>query len=215
MKPYLAGTLADRVYEHLEEDILQGKYQPGEMLTEMRLVEEMNISRTPVREALHRLEQEHLVTMTEHGMTVRGIPREDLEDILLIRSRLEGIAARFAAESATEEDLKKLGKIVDMQEKYLKKDDPDGVKAEDDDFHRQIGIISGHLLLAETLEPLHRKISRYRRTSVASKERAKKAFEEHRAIYLAIAAGDGDEAERLTNEHLRHASEHILRIEEE
>ena len=215
MKPYLAKTRADALFEELENDIVSGKYHPGDALKEMDLVKERNISRTPVREAIHRLEQEHLVEMTEHGMVVRGVLKEDLKDIMLIRGRIEGLAARFAAEAADGEGLARLKEIVDEQEKAVAQCDGDGLKLCDDAFHRQICAMSGHPLLADTLIPLHRKIARYRRLSVASADRAEKAAAEHRAIYEAIARGDAGESQRLTDEHLRRAAESILGMEDE
>lgn len=215
MKPYLAKTRADALFEELENDIVSGKYLPGDAMKEMDLVKERNVSRTPVREALHRLEQEHLVEMTEHGMVVRGVLKEDLKDIMLIRSRIEGLAARFAAQSGDAEGLARLKAIVDAQEQAVNDGDGDGLKLCDDAFHRQICIMSGHPLLADTLIPLHRKIARYRRLSVSSRDRAKRAAAEHRAIYEAIARGDAEKSERLTDEHLRHATESILGMEEE
>lgn len=214
MKPYLTKTMADRVFEQLEEDIVLGKYLPGDGMKEMDLVKELNVSRTPVREALHRLEQEHLVKMTEHGMTVRGVLKDDLKDIMLIRSRVEGVAARFAALSGDKEGLARLKEIVDGQELAVKTGDSDGLKLCDDAFHRQICAMSGHPLLADTLIPLHRKIARYRRSSVASAERAGAAAAEHRAIYEAVARGDAEESERLTDEHLRRATESLLGTED-
>lgn len=214
MKPYLTKTMADRVFEQLENGIVFGKYQPGDTMKEMDLVQELQVSRTPVREALHRLEQEHLVKMTEHGMVVRGVLKEDLEDIMLIRSRIEGLAAHFAALSGDQQGLARLKEIVDRQELSVKNGDGDGLNLCDDAFHRQICAMSGHPLLADTLIPLHRKIARYRRSSVASAARAKCAAAEHRAIYEAVARGDAEASERLTDEHLRRAAESLLGTEE-
>ena len=93
-------SLADQVFERMEADILSGKYERGEVLTEMKLCADMGVSRTPIREAAHRLAQEHLVLMTTKGITVLGVTDKDLVDIYDIRMRLEGMAAALAAKDA-------------------------------------------------------------------------------------------------------------------
>ncbi|MBQ8441619.1 MAG: GntR family transcriptional regulator, partial [Clostridia bacterium] len=86
-------SLAEQVFDRLETDILSGKYQPGEVLTELKLVNDLGVSRTPIREALRRLEQEHIIEITPKGILVLGVSQKDLEDILEIRTRIEGLAA--------------------------------------------------------------------------------------------------------------------------
>ena len=95
-------SIADQVFEELERDILSGLYERDEVLTEMKLSEQLHVSRTPIREALRRLEQEHIIEPTSKGMKVVGITRDDISDICEIRLRLEGLAARWAAERADE-----------------------------------------------------------------------------------------------------------------
>ena len=98
MKDFRTVTLADQVFERLESDIIQGVYPRGEVLTELRLVEQLNVSRTPIREALRRLEQEHLIADTGKGTVVLGITaEEDLVDIMDIRCKIEGLASYYAA----------------------------------------------------------------------------------------------------------------------
>ena len=100
-------SLADQVFEHIETDILSGKYQRGEILTESRLCAELGVSRTPIREALRRLEQEHLIEETGKGSVVVGITEKDLADIFMIREQLEGMVAALAAENRTEEQFRR------------------------------------------------------------------------------------------------------------
>ena len=83
-------SIADQVFEELERRILSGNYERGEVLTELRLSEELSVSRTPIREALKRLAQERIIELTSKGARVIGITREDIEDICEIRLRLEG-----------------------------------------------------------------------------------------------------------------------------
>ena len=93
-------SLAEQVFERLENEILCGKYPIGEVLTEMKLAGDLGVSRTPVREALHRLEQEHLVETMPKGILIVGVSRQDLTDIFAVRARIEGLASRAAAERA-------------------------------------------------------------------------------------------------------------------
>ena len=128
-------SIADQVFERLEMDILSGVYERDEILTESRLSEQLGVSRTPIREAVRRLDQEHLVDLTSKGIRVVGISRQDIADISEIRLRLEGLAARWAAERATEEDIRTLREIVELQEFYTAKSDADSIKNQDSRFH--------------------------------------------------------------------------------
>ena len=101
-------SLADRVFERLERDIIAGVYHKGEILTELRLVDELGVSRTPIREALRRLASERLIEETPKGSVVLGITRRDLEDILNMRVRIEGLIAYYAAQNRSEEQLEEM-----------------------------------------------------------------------------------------------------------
>ncbi len=203
-------SIADQVFEVLERDILSGVYERDEILTEIRLSEQMGVSRTPIREALRRLEQEHIIEPTSKGARVIGITRADIADICEIRLRLEGLAARWAAERADEEGIRSLKETLDLQEFYTQKQDPDSIKNADSRFHQTIYALCGSHSMQDTLEPLHRKLLKYRRVSVSTQSRAQKSLEEHRAIYEAIAARDGEKAEQLTIRHVQNARDSIL-----
>ena len=203
-------SIADQVFEVLERDILSGVYERDEILTEIRLSEQMGVSRTPIREALRRLEQEHIIEPTSKGARVIGITRADIADICEIRLRLEGLAARWAAERADVEGIRSLKETLDLQEFYTQKQDPDSIKNADSRFHQTIYALCGSHSMQDTLEPLHRKLLKYRRVSVSTQSRAQKSLEEHRAIYEAIAARDGEKAEQLTIRHVQNARDSIL-----
>ena len=203
-------SIADQVFEKLEHDILSGVYERDEILTEIKLSEQLGVSRTPIREALRRLETEHIIEATSKGARVVGIDRADIADICEIRLRLEGLAARWAAERADEEGVQALKEIVDLQEFYTQKEDPESIKNADSRFHQTIYALCGSNAMRDTLEPLHRKLLKYRRVSVSAKSRAQQSLAEHRAICEAIAAHDGAEAERLAIEHVKNARESIL-----
>lgn len=203
-------SIADQVFEELEHDILSGVYERGETLTEIKLSEKLGVSRTPIREALRRLEQEHIIEPTSKGARVIGISQADIADICEIRLRLEGLAARWAAERAQPSDVDALKGVIELQEFYTQKQDPESIKNADSRFHQTIYSLCGSLSMQDTLEPLHRKLLKYRRVSVSAQSRAQKSLEEHRAIYEAIAAHDGQKAEELTIRHVQNARDSIL-----
>ena len=202
-------SLAEQVLERLEGEILSGKYQRGELLSEMRLVTDLGVSRTPVREALHRLEQEHLIEISPKGILIVGVTQKDLEDIFAIRLRIEGLAAREAALNMTEEQIRELLETVELQEFYVTRHDADHIKGLDSKFHRMLYKFSGSAILNDTLLPLHKKVQKFRKAAVENENRAAHSAEEHRAIYEAIAAHDADLAEKRTYEHILNAAKHI------
>ena len=210
MRNYKSTSLADQVFDKLENDIIQGVYQRGELLTELKLVEQLGVSRTPIREALRRLEQERLIEDTGKGSRVLGITMEDLEDIMNIRERIEGLAAYYAALNLTPEGLKELTHIVDLQEFYFSKQDKEHLRQVDDQFHDMICTLSKRSVIADTLIPLMRKTRRYRRVAIDNWERTTNTMNEHRQMYEAIASGNAELAEELTTKHIIHAKEHMI-----
>ena len=105
---YKTVSLADQVFERLEAEILSGKYQRGEVVTELQLCAELGVSRTPVREALRRLSQEHLIEESPRGTVVLGVVRKDFEDMCAIRLRIEGLAVRGFIDNLTDDSLREL-----------------------------------------------------------------------------------------------------------
>ena len=210
MRNYKSTSLADQVFDKLENDIIQGIYKRGELLTELKLVEQLGVSRTPIREALRRLEQERLIEDTGKGSRVLGITEEDLQDIMNIRQRIEGLAAYYAAKNMTPEGLKELTHIVDLQEFYFSKRDKEHLREVDDQFHDLICALSGRSVVADTLTPLMRKTRRYRRIAIDNWERTTSTMNEHRAIFEAIASGNAEQAEQLTTQHIIRAKEHMI-----
>ena len=210
MRNYKSTSLADQVFDKLENDIIQGIYKRGELLTELKLVEQLGVSRTPIREALRRLEQERLIEDTGKGSRVLGITEEDLQDIMNIRQRIEGLAAYYAAKNITPDGLKELTHIVDLQEFYFSKRDKEHLREVDDQFHDLICALSDRSVVADTLTPLMRKTRRYRRIAIDNWERTTSTMNEHRAIFEAIASGNAEQAEQLTTQHIISAKEHMI-----
>lgn len=202
-------SLADQVFDYLENDILTGVYARGEILTEGRISETLGVSRTPVREALRRLEQEHLIEERPKGMVVVGISPEDADNIYEIRVRIEGLAAALAARNATEEELSHLGEILDLQEFYLGREDAEKIKSMDNDFHREVYRLSGSAVFYDTLMPLHKKIQKFRKSAIQDPERAAASVAEHRRILEAMILRDEPAAEKAMIEHIKMAREHL------
>ncbi len=210
LKQYKSTSLADQVFDRLENDIIQGVYPKGEILTELKLVERMGVSRTPIREALRRLEQERLIEDTGKGSRVLGITENDLLDIMTIRERVEGVAAYYAAQNITPEAKEEFTHLVDLQEFYFDKKDYERLRQVDDQFHDMICTLSRRTVIMDTLIPLHRKTRRYRRIAMDDWDRAYQSKSEHYAIYKAIVDGDPDLAARLTEQHITHAKFHMM-----
>ena len=116
-------SLADRVFETLEQNILEGVYPPGEILTETALSQQLGVSRTPIREAIRRLQQENMVRSCGKGIQILGIDLQDLSDIYEIRIRIEGLAARWCAQRISEEGLKNLRDTLDLEDFYTLRGD--------------------------------------------------------------------------------------------
>ena len=207
------GSLSYRVFERLEDGILRGGIVPGESLNELKLSAEYGVSRTPVREAIRMLEQKDLVRLVPNkGAVVLGVNNKDLLDVYTIRSYIEGLACKWAAENITPEKAKKLREIVDLQEFYFLKSNADQISEMDSRFHETIFSYSESRRLEHMLRDLHHLILRYRALSISEEGRAEKAIAEHRLILESICNGDGDEAERQTEIHVNNAKENLLII---
>ena len=207
---YKPVSLADQIYEQLENDIITGVYPRGEVLTEMRLVEQLGVSRTPIREALRRLEQERLIKDTGKGSVVLGITLEDLVDIMNIRQRVEGLAAYYATKNMTPEGLDKLRQLNDLQDFYYTRKDAARQSQMDDLFHDAIYEMSQRTIIRDTLQPLHRKTMRYRKISLEDPARLGLSIQEHKDIFNAMAAGNAELAEELTVQHILHAKNNMM-----
>ena len=210
MRNFKSTSLADQVFDKLENDIIQGVYPKGEVLTELKLVEQLGVSRTPIREALRRLEQERLIRDSGKGSIVLGITEEDLLDIMNIRQQIEGLAAYYAAVNMTDEGRAELAHIVDLQDFYFSKWDQEHLRKVDDEFHSVICRLSKRTVLTDTLLPLHRKTRRYRRIAMEDRDRTTQTMKEHRQMYEAIVSGNGELAMELTTQHIKNAKIHMI-----
>lgn len=211
---YAATPVRTQVFRQLEKAILDGDLAPGTSLTEVKLSQELGVSRTPIREALMQLELEGLVKTTHNkGAVVVGISSGDVNDIYLIRTRIEGLAARRAAENITEEELSDLREIVELQEFYLGRGDSMQVGNLDQRFHEIVYESSRSRPLKQMLSLFHNYIQKARATSVR-RGRAQASTEEHRAILTALEHHDGDAAERLMGVHVENARKSFFELME-
>ncbi len=207
-------SLADQIFERLEHDILIGEYAIGEVLTETKLSEKLGVSRTPIREALLRLQQERLVEDTSKGTLVLGISREDINDIYEIRLPMELLAVERFIKNADEETVKKLGEIVELQEFYCGKGDSEKVMLRDSEFHEFLYSNCGSHIIGETLIPLHRKVVKFRKNSIKRTGRAAQSVNEHRNIFELIKARDIAAAGAAMQEHITNAKQSISKGED-
>ena len=214
-------SIADQIFAQLQNDILTGKYERGEILNESRLSEELGVSRTPIREALRRLQQDHIVVDTSRGSSVVGISPEDMLDMYDIRVQLEGQAAARAAKNITDEELAQMREILDLQKFYIDKDGDmeskkDHIRDQDSRFHDLLFRATHSIVYYDTLSGIHRKITKFRRVSINKKSRAQESYDEHIAIYDALSMHEPELARARTVRHIINARDNIMnRIREE
>lgn len=216
MKEHRNISIADQIFEQLERDILTGRYKRGEILSELRLSKEMNVSRTPIREALLRLEQENILKESGRGMTVIGISKEDMLDMYDVRLHLEGEAARRAAKCITDEELAELLELTELQRYYINKQgngSSEHTRNLDSQFHELIYRACGSKAYSDILTRLHKKMTKYRMASISKQSRALQSNSEHMEIYKALAAHDPDAAEAAILTHVRSAMSRMENME--
>ena len=195
------ANLTSGVYQKIRKGILNGTWLPGQSLTELMLSQLLQVSRTPVREALHQLELEGLIELRPNrGAIVIGIDSSDIEDIYEIRTLLEERVARRAALRAQPEDIESLQEIVDLTEFYVERSSHDKITAMDDRFHQSLYTLSGSRMFQKTLADLHTYVEPVRERSIREPGRAVAMLAEHRAIVEAIAAHDQELAAKLTTD---------------
>lgn len=205
-----------RVYRRIEDGILSGEYPVGTSLTEQEVSRVTGVSRTPVRAALQRLEQEGLVRLIPNkGAVVLGISQADLVDIYRMRMRLEGLAAAMAAERLTEKDIVALRETVELAEFYVARGDAAKLRDLDSNFHEAVYNASGSRMLRQTLSDLHHKIGVWRAKSLADPHRVPESVAEHRAILNALIARDAALADSLTSRHVERALTNLIGIIEQ
>jgi len=204
----------ERAYEYLKSVILSGHIHPGERLTEEHLAEEMGVSRTPVREALHKLELEGLIKPLEtRGFIASRDSKEEVEELFEIRAVLEGHALRIISEKISAQDLEKLSGFIEKAEEALRKRRIDEVFKWNTKFHDTLhGLLIEKRRLHRLMVNLRKYVLRYRKDTLQYPDGGRRAIDGHRKILMALRLKDPDLCERIMREHIREAKEDALQV---
>ena len=189
----------------------RGDFRPGDRLVESELAERFGMSRTPVREALQRLETQSVLVRDGRSLIVATLSHDQMAELYAVRTELEALAARLAAQHAAREEIAVLGRMVEEDEALL--GDPAAMVRANRQFHRQIQLASHNRYLVQQLGMVHRTMALMATTSLAAEGRADAALREHARIVEAIAARDGAAAAEALRVHLSRAFETRLREE--
>lgn len=206
-------TTAADAYDAIRARILSGAIAPGDRLRETALADEMGLSRTPVREAMRRLEQDGLVEHVPHrGAIVRTLDPQQVTELYLIREVLEGTAARLAAQQASAAEVEALRALLATQPGEA--EDAGGVEASRRNavFHRAIRDAAHNRFLLRAMEGVTASLALLGPTTLGMPGRIPEAAAEHAAILEAIAGRDGDAAEAAARAHIRSAHRARLRL---
>lgn len=202
-----------QVYAALRQAIVRGELEPGSRLSENALAAKLNVSRTPIREALARLRDDRLVEIVPQlGTFVSPISPQAVSDAQFIREGLECAAVRRAAELAGEDDIVKLEENLASQDRARDAGDLDAFYALDDAFHRTLCDLSGHLAVWPVSERAKAHLNRVRRLSLGMPDYLSKMIDEHRAVVAAVAVQDPDAAETALRHHLRMVLREVPRL---
>lgn len=210
------SPIREEVFTMLRQAILTGKLQPGDRLVERELAEQLGVSRTPVREALRKLELENLVThIPRKGVVVSEISKKDVIDIFDIRASLEGLASRLAAQKATKEDLHDLREMVAEMSEATANNDSERLNEIHDEFHRKLFDIADSPRLIQMINSLIDYISRFTKTGYAIPGRSSAAMHEHMELLESLEGKDSARAETLAESHIRNSKAAVLKQYEE
>lgn len=200
-------------YDLILDAIETGDFKPGDRLVESELAQRFGVSRTPVREALQRLETQSLLARDGRSLIVASLDHNEMSELYTVRSELEGLAARLAARHATKEELKVLRGMVEDDRKLI--GNPDALARSNRRFHRQVHLASHNRFLVQQLDLVYRSMALMATTSLAAEGRSEEALSEHSAVIDAIEAGDGDAAYARLKDHISKAYERRLRQDAE
>lgn len=205
-----------QVYAVLRDAIVRVELAPGQRLSENELAGQLEVSRTPVREALARLRDERLVQVVPQlGTFVARINSAALGDAQFIRESLECAAIRIATEEAGEDDLRVLHENVRDQERARDANDLEAFYILDDAFHQRLCDLSRHPMVWSVSQRAKSHLNRVRRLSLAAPDYLPEMIEEHRQVLAAVSEHNADEAELVLRYHLRQVLREVPRIRAE
>lgn len=201
------GSLTDKAYIAIKNAILSLQLKPGTALVEGDLANQLGISKIPLREALHQLENDGLVYRIPYkGVYVSGLTNKDAAELAMIRGALEGLAARLAMPKLTKGDLVQAESILEEAEQALERGDKDLCVAKGKEFHDYVIHKSGNTQLMHILENIDTRFHRFRLLSNDIRGRTAQSLEEHKRILNALKRQDMDAVERAMREHLTSVS---------
>ena len=198
------GSLGNKIFTVLRDKILNEEYTQGQKLNEVALSKELNISRTPIREALKQLELEGLVkSIPNKGVYVLGFSHRDIDDMLEIRYALEGLAIQLAIERINDEELEKIKEVYDLMEFYAEKGDQEKFNEINIAFHEAIYRCTQSKYFEQLLTDINYYIHVTSRHSIRQPDRLISAAQEHREIMRQFLARDKDLAKEKIQNHIR------------
>ncbi|PIE12655.1 MAG: GntR family transcriptional regulator [Rhodobacterales bacterium] len=200
-------------YTLILEAIDMGLFRPGDRLVESDLAERFGVSRTPIREALQRLETQALLTRDGRSLIVSSLDHNQLAELYVVRAELEALAAQLAAKHATDEEVRVLREMVEMDRALV--DDANALARANRRFHRQLHLASHNRFLMQQLNLVHQSMALMATTSLAVEGRGEVALGEHDAIVTAIENRDEQAAAAALRAHISRAFVTRLKLDSE
>jgi DNA-binding GntR family transcriptional regulator len=210
-------SVRERTYQHLKSAILSSRFGPGERLAEEHLAEELGVSRTPVREALHKLEQDGLIEpMGSRGFCIPHDSMEEITDLFDLRTVLEGYTLRLICERITDEEIKVLHEIIDKSVDALHRQRLDEVFHWNTQFHDTLhDMVVDKRRFHSLIVNMRKYVLRYRKDTLQYLDSAQRAIEGHQQILLALKLKDPETCERVMRIHIRQSMEDTLQTNRE
>jgi DNA-binding GntR family transcriptional regulator len=212
-EPPTRGGMPEAVADRLREAILDGVLAPGAWLREAELAKELEVSRTPIRDAFRILVAEGLVDIrANQGAVVSAVTSDDILELYTIREALEGLAARLAARRGTSQCLVAFGKLIPEMRRIGADGEVRELSRLNFEFHDVVRVAAGNRYLDRSLARIQNAVRRFPDPTLKLPGRIEESIDEHVALADAITRGDPAEAERLAVEHIRHLSELRIRM---
>lgn len=203
--------LREVVCETLREAIISGILKPGERLMEIQLADELGVSRTPIREAIRKMELEgFLVMVPRRGTYVADLSIKDINEVFEIRTALDVLAAGLAAERITEEEIEELERLLVYIGEMIEEKNYEKIIETDGEFHDVLYKASRNDRLVGIINNLREQFTRFRSISIIQPGRLKRTLEEHRLLVEAIAQRNSEQAQQVAREHMENAEQAIL-----
>lgn len=203
--------LREIVFESIREAIIEGRLKPGERVMEIQLAEKLGVSRTPVREAIRKLELEGLLIMEPRkGAYVADVSLKDIVEVLEVRASLEGLAASLAAERASEEEIEILREKSAQFKECIEKNDIQGMINKDTEFHEVILRAAKNKKLTSIIESLREQVQRFRVTYFTEYNMTTHLVSEHQYVLDAIESRNPEKANEYAQHHVENLEKYIV-----